>query len=372
MAQNAKHAGSPCGDVVACHREPSATTVICADGIGSGMRAHIAAQMCASRLLESVRQGFSLRRAFTSLVRSMEQSRDPTRPWTAFSVARIRNDGMTTVLAYEAPGPVLVTRHHATGLPAHPLQLGGALVSESHCHLEPGEGLLLVSDGVTQAGLGRGLPRGWQTEGLVSFISDSLNQGIAVRQVAANVLRQARLLWRQLGDDCTAALAYTKPGLIVNVLTGPPVEPERDAEVVERFLAAEGLKIVCGGTTAEIVARVLGQPLSVEQNASSLVAPPRYELEGIDLVTEGAVTLTQVYHLLDEDTRDLKEDSGVRDLCLLLNVADRVNIVLGKAHNRATQDVSFRQRGVLTRRQIVPLLARKLETMGKLVVVTEQ
>jgi hypothetical protein len=117
------------------------------------------------------------------------------------------------------------------------------------------------------------------------------------------------------------------------------------------------------------VARVLHQQVEVEKSPKSLIAPPRYEIQGVDLVTEGAVTLNQVYNVLDEDIRNLKEDSGVTELCALLQIADRVNIFLGGAQNAATGDISFRQRGILSRRQIIPLLAEKLRAAGKLVVV---
>ena len=163
-------------------------------------------------------------------------------------------------------------------------------------------------------------------------------------------------------------MARCRKGHIVNILTGPPASRAEDVGVVRRFLQMEGLKFVCGGTTAEIVARVLRQPLRVEQSCSSLIAPPRYEIPGVDLVTEGAVTLNQVYNLLEEDIGNLTEDSGVTELCSLLRVADRVNLFLGDARNGATNDVSFRQRGILTRQQIIPLLADKLRAAGKLVV----
>jgi hypothetical protein len=109
--------------------------------------------------------------------------------------------------------------------------------------------------------------------------------------------------------------------------------------------------------------------MSVEQCPQSLVAPPRYEIEGIDLVTEGAVTLNQAYNLLNEDLCALTEDSGVTELCALLQIADRVNIFMGTARSLAGGDISFRQRGILTREAIVPLIADRLRAAGKLVVV---
>ena len=136
-----------------------------------------------------------------------------------------------------------------------------------------------------------------------------------------------------------------------------------------RFLEAKGLKIVCGGKTAEIVAGVLGEPLGVEQDSLSLTSPPRYAIEGVDLVTEGAVTLNQVYNVLDEPLERLVEDSGVTELCTFLQLADRVNLFVGGAQNRAHGDITFRQQGMLTRDRIVPLIVDKLRAAGKLVVV---
>jgi hypothetical protein len=130
-----------------------------------------------------------------------------------------------------------------------------------------------------------------------------------------------------------------------------------------------GAKVVCGGTTAQIVAKALEKPLLMEQNPQSMLAPPRHIIEGVDLVTEGAITLNQVYNVLDEDPDVFDEESGVTQLHKLLHEADRVNILIGGAINPATADISFRQKGILTRHKIIPLIAKKLEDVGKLVVI---
>jgi hypothetical protein len=367
--QSSKRPEWPCGDVTGCDRNEAATALVCADGIGSGSHAHIVAQLCASRLLESLRLGASLRKAVSSIVRSMERNREPAGAFSAFTVARILNDGMTTILGYEAPPTVLVSGRHATVIPSRSFELGGALVTESECYLEPGDGLLLMSDGITQAGLGHGMPHGWQSDGVLRYVNNCLTDGRLPKQLAALVHDEARTLWVQGGDDCTAMMALCRRGQIVNLLTGPPSVASRDMPTVRRFMQFEGLKVVCGGTTAEIVARTLGESLAVEKDPQSLVAPPRYEITGVDLVTEGAVTLNQVYNVLDEDLANFTEDSGVTELCALLQVADRVNIMAGGAKNKASGDISFRQCGILTRDHIVPLIAEKLRAAGKLVVV---
>jgi hypothetical protein len=369
LTQSSKKPGAPCGDVFDCERTAAATTMVCADGIGSGIRARIAAEMCVSRVMGLLRSGFSLRKTVASVVSGMERSRDPSRPFAAFSVVRILNDGLATILSYEAPSPILLNGRHASLLPHVPVDLGGAFPLESTCFLEPGDALVIMSDGITQAGLGSRLTLGWETEGVLRYINDRLGDGILPKELPQQIHREARQLWEKGGDDCTVAAAICRRGQIVNILTGPATRRSDDSQVVRRFIQSDGIKIVCGGTTAEIVARILKQKVCVEQQAKSLVAPPRYSIAGVDLVTEGAVTLNQVYNVLDEDIRNLTEDSGVTEMCALLQIADRVNIFFGGAKNAANADISFRQRGILDRSRVIPLIVDRLESAGKLVVV---
>lgn len=369
-AQSSKHQHAPCGDVVGVERTAAATVIVVSDGIGSGVKANIAATMAVSRLLESFRQGFSLRQGFTSLVNTMNKARGTDQPYAVFSVARILNDGAATILSYEMPAPILVGLHHASVLKQRTYTLGHDVIGEAHCHLEPGEGLILVSDGITQAGMGLGLTWGWTSEGVARFASDRMNQGLKLRDLPASIHAQAREYWRaSKGDDCTVVAAVCRPGKTVTLLTGPPSHKSRDFATIQKYLLADGIKVVCGATTAKLVAAHIGAKLEVEQNAQSILAPPRYAIEGIDMVTEGAVTLTQVYNILDENPDEFEEESGVSELCELLMAADRVNFIVGVAQNPASASISFRQRGILTRDKIVPLIGEKLKKAGKLVVV---
>ncbi|MDR0521395.1 MAG: serine/threonine-protein phosphatase [Planctomycetaceae bacterium] len=391
--QSSKKPGMPCGDMLATVRTNTGTTIICADGIGSGIRAHIAAQMCVSRLSESLRHDLSLRTVFTSVAAVMQTYRDPKKPFAAFSIARIRSDGYATVFSYDAPLPILVSRQGATILANRPVPLPGGLAMESHCQLDRGEGILLMSDGITQSGLGYGANTEWTSEGVVRFIDSQISAKVKFSLAAEMLHREALARWRGeignsgrqpergqvspmlprrpaskvTGDDCSIILGLCRTGQTVNILTGPPADRDNDMPTVKRFLALPGLKIVCGGTTAKLAAKYLNVPLEMESEPMSVIAPPRYGIRGINLVTEGAVTLNQVYNILDEDIAKLNEDSGVTELRLLLGVADKLNFIVGAADNSANTDISFRQRGVLSRKVLIPLLADKLRQDGKLV-----
>ncbi len=369
-AQSSKRPAAPCGDAVAGERTATSTTLICADGMGSGIKAHVAAEMCAARALELLRVGFSLRRAFASLVKTMEQAKQDHTPYVAFSLVRVLNDGETTVLSYEAPGPILIERHHATALPQRTVVVENAVTEETNCHLAPGEGVLVFSDGVSQAGLGGMLSRGWQTAGAASFVNDLCSSGTPLADIPRRVQEKAvQYSASTVGDDVTAALALCRVGNVVTILTGPPGTRQKDGEAAGKLLKSPGAKVVCGATTADVVARYLGTEVSIDREVDSLLAPPSYVIEGVDLVTEGAVTLNQLFNVLDEDPETFDEISGVTRLYDMLRQADRVNLIVGTAQNPANAHVSFRQQGIMPRARIVPMIADKLREAGKLVVV---
>ena len=136
-------------------------------------------------------------------------------------------------------------------------------------------------------------------------------------------------------------------------------------------MEAVGTKVVCGSVTAEIAARQLGVRIALSPAPISAFEPPCYEIPGIDLATEGAVTLNQTYNVIGEDPGNLEPGAGVTRLCRYLHAADRVHFWLGCAVNQEQSNVMFRQIGVLPRAAIVPLLAEKLRAAGKLVVIHE-
>ena len=239
-----KRPEAPCGDLVLCERTPASTTVLLCDGLGSGIRASIAANMASARLLALRRRGYSLRGAVTSLVRTMAEAKGTDLPYAAFTVACVLNDGVATCLSYECPPPILVTQRYAQALQPRSVTLEGGVVSEASFHLSPGEGFLLVSDGITQAGLGAGYPRGWGIEGVAKHVSECLHDRVRLHDLPQRVLSQACRL-SGASPATTAPRPTLPPGQHGNILTGPPADPANDSAVVKRFLLMEGVKIVC-------------------------------------------------------------------------------------------------------------------------------
>ena len=369
LAQIAKRAARVCGDYVVIDRSPEATTAVVADGIGSGIKARVAAVMCAARLMELIRLGFTLREACGRVVNTMHEARTRDIPFSAFSVCRILVSGHATVISYEIPPPVLINSYLAAYRPKQRfIPMGLEMVSEVNCMLDYGDAIVLVTDGVSQAGLGHQYRMGWGTEGACDFINGCLLRRLPLNSIPGQVLEKVEdISGGVYGDDTTCLTLVCREARTLTMLTGPPVKREKDGETVRMFMAREGAKAVCGSTTAEVVARVLKLPVNVKDLSGSFHKPPSYEIEGIDLATEGAVTLNQVYNILGEKVETLDRNSSVSSLYKLLHSSDRIEFVVGTAMNPGHENIVFRQMGMLPREAIVQLLAGRLRKMGKLV-----
>ena len=366
--QISKRIEKPSGDVCGTERDKISTIHILCDGVGSGIQANVAATMTVARMKELLHSGFTLRQAFANIVHSMEDARKKDLPCTFFSVARVLPDGVTSILTYEMPDVLFVSKRYSTPLKCITQTFFDGIVGETGCSLNKGEGIILMSDGITQAGLGKGYTHGWRIEGVNKFVNDLLASGANIKDLPKQIIREAKKVWKdKCEDDCSVSLIYCRRGKVINLLTGPPLNPDDDEAVVKKFLNTEGIKIVCGATTAKIVARVLNTELEIDASFNSLIAPPNYEIKGIDLVTEGAVTLNQLYNIWGEDMARLEKNSPVTELFALMNIADRVNLFIGETINPAVEEISFKQSGILTREKIVPLLIENLKKDGKIV-----
>lgn len=367
-SQASMREGEPNGDVMGKLRTPQGTTIVLADGIGHGVKAHIAAQFTVSRALGLIEGGTGIRSAFESIVRTMEEAKGTDMPYAVVTMVRILPDGFATVLSYEMPPPILMMRRFSQILPQRPVSGHESAAMEASCHLSVDESLLIVTDGVTQSGMGGKIRGGWTSEGLLDYVIGLQEAGTGPDGYSPLVLSKALANWgHKPGDDCSAITVTARKGNSVTVLTGPPSDRRMDRRVLARFMASDGFKVVSGGSTAKMVASYLGKDLKAEKGQGSLYSPPRYFIDGIDLVTEGALTLNQVCNVIDEQPEQLEEGS-VAMLHRLLIECDKVTFLVGEAANPANSGIAFRQQGILARKVIIPVLCEKLRVKGKLVI----
>ncbi len=365
-----KKIGQPCGDVFDYFRTEQATTLIICDGLGSGIKANINANFCCSRIKKLLSNGISMRKTFEKIVRTMESIKGKEGPYSVFTLLRICKDGNATVLNYEMPRAILVTEKYATELKREQFLIDGFPVYESHYKIKAGQGILALSDGITEAGLGEQFVKGWGVSGVVKHLNHCINSGVSRKNLSKNILsRSVEICGTGTNDDCSVILAGCRNGNILNILTGPPLKRSYDKKIIREFIEREGEKVICGGQTAVIFSRESAKEITYAKAQHGDLAPPCSFMEGIELVTDGALTLNQVYRLLDEDIEALDMRSAVSQMCYLLREADFITFTLGQADNDAHHDISFRQRGLLPRVQVVKKLAENLKKQGKLVLI---
>lgn len=369
VKQVSKHDQIVCGDTYIYERNLESTVFVLCDGIGSGIYANIAAINCASRLIELTRAGVSMSSICEMVADSMHRARQEQFPFCAFSMVRILNDGQFTVYTYESPRPVLIKDGVAVSVKPIFFETQYEVVGEFSGILNMGDCLLLFSDGITQAGMGRGYSYGIGEDGVAKHCNLRLDQGMEVYETSNEILKMtAGLCANRYEDDMTVAALHCREANQLTVLTGPPSQKSKDREFVEKFMNIPGIHVVSGSTTADIVARELKKEIELVNMGTYFGAPPEYKMEGMELVTEGAVMLNQVCNILGVNPDQFVQNSAVERLCSLMLNADVITFLVGNASNEAHSSLAFKQMGIRHRQTTVKLIAEKLKKMGKLVV----
>ncbi|MEN8907613.1 MAG: SpoIIE family protein phosphatase [Clostridiales bacterium] len=359
-----------CGDYSLCKRTSSHTTFIICDGIGSGIKAHIAATMCASRIYKSIDLNVSLYTICENITASMHLSRTKNIPYSVFSIVRILNNGQFKILTYEMPLPIIIENTYAFNIKPRYFNMKNEVVSETSGALKNGHSIMLLSDGITQAGMGRVYPLGIGHDGIVTYTNKLLNEGCLISNLPSKIVNKAyEISGNKYEDDTSIAVLKCRSSSIINILTGPPVSKNQDKQIVDRFLSLEGKKVVCGSSTADMVARMTNKKVNITKMPTFLAESPSYSIEGMDIVTEGAITLNQLYNLLLESQSDFDSTSCVVDIYKLILKSDLVRFYVGKSINISHETLAFKQLGILSRRRVVKNIEEKLNRIGKIVVI---
>ena len=173
-------------------------------------------------------------------------------------------------------------------------------------------------------------------------------------------------------DDTTVVVARLRERCPVNVMIGPPESKDDDLSTMRLFFGKDGKHVVCGGTTANAVASYLGVKVHTLPGSGTEEVPPMSEIHGVDLTTEGVVTVNVTMERIKDYLADgmytlelARMKDGASKLALvLLEEATEVNVLFGNASNLAQQDTEFSFERKL---QLVQELRDMLTLAGKTV-----
>jgi hypothetical protein len=357
----AKKNQSVCGDVFAILRKPAYTLAVLCDGIGSGIKANIAANMCCERIKNLSLSGLSLRKIFERVSSDMEKSKSSGSFYCAFSAAVLFPDGKVTAASYEMPRPFLL---EDGGKWFKPDFKAIAKFGEANFALKENGALCFVSDGITQAGMGAGGAIG--EDGVLNALNANLHK-VLLADMPQTLALKAREASGSFDDDTTAAVLFARQANALCVLSGPPLLKADDEAAVRKLLSFEGKKAVCGSTTMDIFCSVTGKKAKIDASFFTDFMPPEYEIEGLDFASEGAITLNQCFNIMNDKEILQKQRTTPVKLANLFNAADIIHFIEGTAVNKGHSDIMFKQMGILPREEIIYKISEALVKSDKVV-----
>lgn len=360
-----------CGDKVEYIRNDHGVTVVLADGLGSGVKANILATLTSSMLCNMISNGLDITDAVSTVIRTLPVCKLRRVAYSTFSIIYLNNEGVGKLIEYDNPQALIIRGGKALTVDREELSIDGKMVYVTDLNLEYDDVVLVNSDGVIHAGIGSILNFGWERKDVINYFENRYLRRMSARCLASLVAGACNDLYQgSCGDDTTVACVKVLRKSNVSLMVGPPAKPEFDAKVVESFLAQEGKHIVCGGTTSQVVAKYLGEQVDTDLNSYSEDIPPIGKIKGIDLVTEGVLTVRKLIEISDKylnvkdpDRKEFVDYNGASMLGNLL-FEDATNIIfyVGRGVNIAHSELDIANSMKL---HLVEELARRLEKLGK-------
>jgi len=370
-----KYGEELCGDKVEAVQSPEETIMVMADGLGSGVKANILSTLTTKIALTMLRQGSSIEETVKTIMATLPICKIRKIAYSTFTIIRVDSAGNCYIAEYGNPSVILLREGKVLRLEATTRQIAGKKVKEYRLKVQRNDIFIVMSDGVVHAGVGSILNLGWQWENIAQYIEK-------VSKVETTIVSLVKLLstatmnfyMDKPGDDATIAAMKIISPQFVTVFAGPPQNSDDDEKVVNQLMEKPGKKIVCGGTAAQIVARVLDRDIKTSTNFIDPAIPPIAWIKGIDLVTEGVLTLDCTRKLLKKfvdinvqykELRKLEQQKdGASRLARILLDATDITFLLGKAINPAHQNPDF-PKNLSIKLNIIKELVEILDKKGK-------
>lgn len=367
-----KYTEELCGDKVEILKKEDSDVVILSDGMGSGVKANILATLTSKILKTMFAYDLPIEESVEMIAKTLPICKVREVAYSTFSILQIFHSGEAYLVEFDNPSCIFIRDGKIVKIPFETREIEGKTIREYRFCVKLGDCFVLMSDGTIFAGVGELLNFGWTWDSIAEYTLKCTKDTLSAGRLAAMLSDACNDLYMERpGDDTTVAVARVFEQHIVNIFTGPPSSRTMDKSVMEDFMASEGSHIVCGGTTAKIASAYLNMPVIPNDDGTADV-PPTSKIKGLDLVTEGVLTLGKTLKLLKQfDSGDVSgeffdaidENNGAAKLTsvILENCTD-VRLFVGTAANAAQQNIGF---DISVRSNITEQLKSVLESLGK-------
>lgn len=396
-----KHGQQIGGDVFLLEREPGSNiiTATLSDGLGSGVKANVLASLTSHMANKLSFSPIDLNHSAEIIMDTLPVDKEKGISYATFTIAKIvySNDKSfinVSLVEYDNPESLRFSgstpiEWNKTATRLHrKTATRPEIVYSSNFSMELGDRLIFFSDGVAQSGVSLGTlpskkpaahygqklpsarpvstgvgPMGWGEKNVREFVQKVLerNPEISSRDLTREIVTQAYKFDNyHANDDITCVAVHIRRPRRTLIVTGAPRSRESDKKLKSIIENYEGNVIVCGGTTAKIVARELGKEVLADKSPSGKL-PPSSIIEGVDLVTEGMLTLTEVTERLTKKVmvKNMPEDPAKRFIQILRR-SDQVEFVVGTKINDETDDPNLAAK-IGIRFPLIDAMVRALE-----------
>jgi Stage II sporulation protein E (SpoIIE) len=368
-----------CGDWVKITATPDELIVVLSDGLGSGVKANILATLTTEIAGTMLVRGASIDDVVETLAVTLPECQVRHLAYATFAVLRVVHGRDAYLAEYDSPPLILVREGQIVDLPMAEREIDGRKIREGMFTLQDDDYMVMVSDGYVHAGVGGLYRMGWGWKNIATSVQRWAATRGDTHELAGALSRTCLKLSNGApGDDSSAVIMRVRRPRKATILTGPPSDQALDGQAVARLMSAEGVKAICGGTTAQMAARVLGKELKVEwqpraanpRPALPHKLPPVATLAGVDLVTEGVLTLSWATDCLQKarTVHELpaEQDTATRLAHILLE-SDEIHFIVGDAIN--PQQLADVVRGKPMRQIYLEELIDQLKTRNKQITV---
>ena len=373
------HGEELCGDHVDIV-EPSddSTVIVLSDGLGSGVKASILSTLTSKIISTMLAEGLSLEECVETIAATLPVCSVRGVAYSTFTIIHLKNNQTAELIQYDNPHAIIIRDEKNWDYPKTEMNIGGKKIFKSVINLQENDIFIAMSDGCPHAGIGISYNFGWKREDIIDFLETLAPAGYTAKTLSTMLVDECdKLYGHKPGDDATACIVRIRKRVPMNMLFGPPSNRDDADRMMSLFFGKEGKHIICGGTTSSIAAKFLRKPLRPTLNFEQSDVPPIAELEGVDLVTEGVITVNKVVEYAEDYLGENKhyehwsfKKDGASLICrLLFEEATDINFYVGRAINPAHQNpdlpINFN-----IKMNLVEELSKSLKKMGKRIKVS--
>ena len=342
------HSGEElCGDHVEIVEQDGSSVIVLADGLGSGVKASILSTLTSKIISTMLSAGLPLEECVSTIVQTLPVCSVRGVAYSTFTIIHLINNETADIIQYDNPSVILIRDGESYSYPQTETIIDGKKVIKSSIYLKEGDVFVAMSDGCPHASADNSYNYSWKLEDIAAYMEALVAGEYTAKNLSTMLVDECYKLYEGTpADDATACVIRIRKREPLNVLFGPPLSRDDVGKMMSLFFSKEGKHIVCGGTTSSIVAKYLGKKVEATGKFELGGPPPISHIDGVDLVTEGVITMTKVVEYARDHVGEnqlyeqwnFKKD-GASQICrLLFEEATDINFFVGRAINPAHQN----------------------------------